>query len=271
MSGITGDQISDTGAPEPGGNEEPQHSPIELQAMSMGWRPKDQWQGNEDDFVEAKEFVQRKSLFDKIDSQSRQIKNITRTLADFKAHYDNVERAAYQRAYNELKAQRRQALEEEDTRTALQLEDKMEQVQAEYAQKVEQQRVEQASQSKEPDPVFMQWVQQNQWYVNDPVLHNLADAVGKQYFDSHPTATEHDVFAHVEKVVKEKFPEKFPGNPRRAAPSPVDGGSQRTGVKRDNFKLPPEHQAIMERFVKTIPGFTKEQYIKDYKAQYGEE
>ena len=77
---------------------EPKHSEVELRAMEMGWRPKEEYNGDEENFIDAKEFVRRKPLFDKIEHQGKQIKAVTKALEALKTHYTRVEEAAVQKA-----------------------------------------------------------------------------------------------------------------------------------------------------------------------------
>ena len=83
---------------------------IEEKAISMGWRPKEQFEGDEEEFIDAKEFVRRQPLFDRIESQNKQLKNVTKALEALKTHYTRVEEAAVQKAINQLKAQRKSCL-----------------------------------------------------------------------------------------------------------------------------------------------------------------
>jgi hypothetical protein len=85
-------------------------SDIEKKALELGWRPKSEFHGAEDEFIDAKEFVRRQPLFDKIEAQSRQLKTVTRTLNELKEHYTKVNEAAYNRAISELREQRKEAL-----------------------------------------------------------------------------------------------------------------------------------------------------------------
>ena len=48
--------------------EAPELSPIEQKAIQMGWRPKEQFEGDEEEFIDAKEFVRRQPLFDRIEN-----------------------------------------------------------------------------------------------------------------------------------------------------------------------------------------------------------
>ena len=87
-----------------------EYSKIELEAMEMGWRPKEEFNGEEDDFIDAKEFVRRKPLFDKIDSTTRELKQFKKAFDALKGHYTAVHGSAYQQALANLKMTRKQAI-----------------------------------------------------------------------------------------------------------------------------------------------------------------
>ena len=52
----------------------PELSPIEQKALEMGWRPKEEFEGEEADFIDATEFVRRKPLFEKIDTVGKELR-----------------------------------------------------------------------------------------------------------------------------------------------------------------------------------------------------
>ena len=87
----------------------PELTPIEQKAMEMGWRPKTEFEGEEDDFIDAKEFVRRKPLFDKIETQSRELKNVRKAIEALKEHYGSREKAAVQQAIDALTAAKEEA------------------------------------------------------------------------------------------------------------------------------------------------------------------
>ena len=58
-------------------NNEP--SDIEQRAMDLGWRPKEDFEGDEATFIDAAEFVRRQPLFDKIESMGRELKETKRS------------------------------------------------------------------------------------------------------------------------------------------------------------------------------------------------
>src|SRR3990172_13012748 len=73
-------------------------SEMEQRAMSMGWRPKDEWRGDEVDFIEAGEFVRRKPLFDKIDSTNKRLRDVEQSLNQLAHHHAQVKETEFQRA-----------------------------------------------------------------------------------------------------------------------------------------------------------------------------
>ena len=97
----TGEQVPDT---------TPQVSEIEQRALDMGWRPREEFQGSDDDFIDAKEFVRRKPLFDKIEHSSKEIKELRKAFNALTEHYTKVKETEYNRALSSLKAARREAM-----------------------------------------------------------------------------------------------------------------------------------------------------------------
>lgn len=246
-------------------NTEPSYSDVELKAMSMGWRPQDQWEGDSADWIDAKEFVGRKPLFDKIESTSRKMKDLEKTLHAFKQHYDRVEQTSYERAIRDLKQQKRAALQEEDATKALQIEDQIEALEENFTE-YQQTRAQNLNVPQGPSEVFVRWVQQNDWYAKDVELNKVADALGVAYVQRNPGYTEQEVFDYVTKEVKRRYPDKFQ-NPARNRASAVDAGTARSGSgpKANSLEsqLSQEDKDIMNRFIRAGV-MTKEQYLKDY-------
>ena len=60
--------------------QDPQYTEVELKAIDQGWVPKDKFEGGEDDFIDAKEFLRRGELFAKIDTQKRELSSVNKEL-----------------------------------------------------------------------------------------------------------------------------------------------------------------------------------------------
>jgi len=70
--------------------EEVQLTPIQEKAMAEGWRPKEEYQGDPEKWVDAAEFLRRGELFSKIELQSKEIKQLKQTMTEFAKHHEKV-------------------------------------------------------------------------------------------------------------------------------------------------------------------------------------
>lgn len=116
------------------------------------------------------------------------------------------------------------------------------------------------------DPEITEWTRENQWFERDPVLKAFAIDSDQDLMRRYPGMSTRDRLEEVTKRTLTKFPEKF-APPRRQQAAAV-AGSNSPAPRRGNGKayddLPPEAKAACDRFIKTVPGFTKEDYCKTY-------
>jgi len=248
------DELNEQVAPEQ--VDEPQYSEVELKAMELGWRPKKEFSGDETEFVDAKEFVARQPLFDKIEQLAKKVKAQERSLNSFQEHYTKVEQAAFERAIKQLKVQQKEALRDGDI-------DKFYEINEQIEENQEKVKIAKASpQNQDPHPEFVSWVNKNPWYEKSDSMRAYADKVGTRLHQSGLAPEE--VLAEVEKSVKKEFPERFT-NPRKADPSAVENsnGSRRSKSTED-FSLTEQERKIMNDLVRA-GHMTKEQYIADLK------
>ena len=61
--------------------------PYEEQAREQGWRPKEEFDGDESKWRPAKEFVERGELFGKIDSLGKELKDTKKALKMLQEHH----------------------------------------------------------------------------------------------------------------------------------------------------------------------------------------
>lgn len=243
-------------------SNEPQYTEIELKAMEMGWRPKEDFAGPEDDFIDAKEFVRRKPLFDKIEQMNRNQRQLQQTVSALKEHYTKVEQAAYDRAVRELKAKQVAAVKDGDLERYHEIQEEIENVREEQASK----------EVKIPDPVqeipeLVAWKAKNTWYQNDPGMTHFADEYGISL--ARQGVAPNDVLKAVEKKVRETFVHKFK-NPNRERPGAVEGSSNVAKSKaKESYPLTSDERRIMNDLVKREV-LTEEQYIRDLRKIKGE-
>jgi hypothetical protein len=252
--------MADENVIEGGGEQVPQLSPIEQKALDQGWRPKEEWDGNPDEWRSAKEFLDRGEFFKKIDDQNRTIKDLRKTQADLVKHLEKVRETEFKRALDELKAQRRSAAAEQDIEQVLEIDDRIEQVREEQraAPAIEVPQVEVAP---ELNPIFVAWTNRNGWYETNKAMRAYADRLGNELGASGMSPT--DILTEVERQVKKEFAHKFE-NPNRAKPSAVEAGGKQPPAKKEVYEMSDEERRVMQRFVRQGV-ITEEQYIKDLK------
>lgn len=248
------------------GEAKPQYTEIEQRALEMGWRPREEFDGIDDDFVDAKEFISRKPLYDKISQQSKQIKNVSKALDALKDHYTKVQVTEYERAMKDLRAQRREAFVQGDIDAVEKAEEQIKQAEQQFNEIKES--AESIKVDNEPvlNPVFINWKNRNPWYESTGYMREYADEVGRKLHTSGLEPSE--VLKEVEKAVRKEFPNKF-RNPNKEDAPDVSSGRQASGTpKGAKYQLTEQERNIMNTLVRSKV-MTEEQYIADLKKAKG--
>lgn len=251
------EQIEDKGDNTPA-HQEREYTAIELEAMEQGWRPKEEFEGDESRFIEAGEFVRRGELFAKIDHQNKELKQVKNALEQFKLHHANVEKATYDRAIKDLKAQRKAALAEGDVDLFDKLDNDIDEVSQARDDFVQNQA--KAPAVQEVNPEFSAWVSKNSWYTKDAVMTGAADTLGRQLAAQGLTPLE--VLKQVEIQIKKEFPHKFSNPNREKAPS-VESPSPRGGGNKSKFVPTEEQKRIGASFVRAGAFKTPDEYYAE--------
>ncbi len=244
--------------------EAPAHEPSqnEIEARSAGWVPKDEYQGDENKWVDADEFVRRGPLFEKINSTTRELKEVRKALEQLKGHHSQVKETAFKEAIAALKKEKRDAYVDGDPDKIVEIDDKIDYVKAQQRQfEIQQAQEVQAAAQSVVHPDFQKWVDRNSWYNNSAPMKAFADTLGRELHAKGLSPGE--VLQRVEAQVKEEFPQKF-RNPNRDKAQAVEGSSSKGGRGKESFELDPAERQIMERFVRQGV-MTREQYIADLK------
>ena len=244
-------------------------SAVEKRALEMGWRPKDSFDGEEDDFIDAQEFVRRKPLFEKIDNVGKELKETRKALKALQVHHQLVKETEYQNALAALKTEKKAALEAGDADRLIEIDDK---IADEKANQLISKRQEQ-QQVNTPHPNFVQWVGKNPWYKENAELRSVADQVGTAYAGNNPDKDPDEVLKYVESRIKKLYPETF-SNPNKTRPSAVEGSTSTSGSRKpkddiNDYPLTDDERKVMMTFVRQGV-MTKEQYITDLKQVKGQ-
>lgn len=239
-------------------------SEIEQRALELGWRPRDEFAGTDDEFVDAKEFVRRQPLFDRIHAQNQEIKAVRKSVELLKDHLSAVREAEYKRALAALKAERKQALSDGDGDRFEALDDEIKSVETQVQEIKAAAAAEPQVQAEHPE--FSNWKQRNRWYETTGYMRQFADDYGTSL--ARQGVAPADVLKKVEEAVRKEFPQKF-SNPNKANAPAVNSGNGASKQSSDNFEasLSPQEKRIMETIVRS--GVKKADYIAQLKQIKG--
>lgn len=255
-------EVQDTQQEAPA--QQPEADSYEEQARTQGWRPKEEFEGDPEKWRPAREFVERGELFGKIDSMGKELKETRKALKMLQEHHTKVKETEYARAVTELKALQKKHLEEGNSDGYLEATELLTDLKAE--QKAREVAAEITPQ--QPDPRFVNWTQENQWYAKDAEMREFADSVGMGYAQRNPGIDPEDVLKYVTQQVKKTFKDKFV-NPNREKPSSVEGASNAPSSGKGSFQLTDEERKVMNTFVRTGV-MTKEEFIAEVKRMRGD-
>lgn len=251
-----------TPADTPEVKEAPQHTDIELRAMERGWRPQTEWDGEPDDFVDAKEYLGRQPLFDKIQSTTKALKETNKALEAFKNHYTKVKETEYNRALKTLQEERASAVANGDGETFQRLDTEIKAIEVEAAQIKAAGQMPLVPEQPAEHPAFASWKNRNQWYETTGYMKAYADEVGVKL--ARQGVAPEDVLKQVEQAVRKEFPHRFT-NPNKANAPSVDtsrGKSSATSSAEDG--LTAQEKQVMNTLIRG-GHITKEKYLADLK------
>ena len=246
--------------------EERQLSPVEQKALEQGWKPREEFDGNDDDFIDAKEFVRRGELFSKIEHQSKEVKQLRQALEALKAHHSKTKETEFKRALKQLDQARRQAVVDGEHDRAFALEDKIEEIKEEK-EEFDKEFVASVPSAQNTDPVFESWQANNSWYGKDKAMTAFADKLGIELRAEvlAGALSKEDVFAKIAREVKAEFKHKFQ-NAKASRPGAVEPSSRGGRTNSSSVVLTDQERAIMRKFVATGV-MTEAEYLKELKAQ----
>lgn len=264
------EDLTQAGAETPAEDQSqtPAEPTFEDRALTMGWTPKEQFKGDPDKFVDAETFVKRgeeflpfvkannKRLEAALDRQTKETEKLKTTLAQFSEHHSKTEAKAYERAMRELQGQIAASAAAGDVQGVMNATDELSELRAE-AKAGNTAPV----QADEP-PELTEWKAENKWFGTDKALTAATIAMGEEAVSDGFSGKA--LIKEVDRRLKAEFPNKFE-NPNRKLPGAVEGsGAAPRRAGKTYSDLPPEAKSACDDFTKRIPGFTREQYVKDF-------
>lgn len=218
--------------------------------------------------------------------QKRREEESGKVLNEIVDRFTRVDASAYARARADIEAQQRKAVEDGDTEAYDRATEKLGKLKAPAAMpKVTVGKSGEGEGKDEgndkngegkgkADPQWAAAVQafreKNPWFDTDPTLNTVAQAIHVKLRRENPEMTPEENMAAVEEEVRARFPDSFE-NAARRRPGPPQPKERRGGGegadqrgKRTYENLPPAAKDACDRFIRQIPGFTREKYLATY-------
>lgn len=245
---------------------------VKALATQLGWRE----DHTGEDSVDAATYILKSKDIQKSMSQhNKDLKDKLHALDisvdALRKHNESVYQAEVKKLQNEvleLKKERKSAIELADVDKVEELDQQIDEKQKD----INKPKPKDDSSDKIVNPIYDEWIQDNDWYLKDDDMAKYADTVAGQYAG----APLDRIYKIVTDKVKEVFPDKFDSPPAEVKEnkspevktpigpkSPVESssakGNDATFTKDD---LTPDQVQIMNQFVRGGI-MTEDQYIKD--------
>lgn len=238
------------------------------EARRQGWKPEEEYDGPEGKWVDAETFVKKGKEINALlrkDNEflKREVAEMKSTMMEFKKFHAETESRAYERAMNDLRQQKKDAISQGDGEKVLEIDDALDELKEKRAEAKKE-----APRANAVDPSFVEWNEENSWFGKDTELTEEANLIGNALKQQKPNMVGREFLDEVTKRVKKMYPEKFT-NSNRTKASPVEGVSSNSQAKRGakGFSdLPPEAKQACLKFEKQKL-MTREEYIKEYFAE----
>jgi hypothetical protein len=245
---------------------------FEAEAKADGWVPQADWKGDPNKWIPAEDFVKRgetilpivqakyRRTVEEVADLKRKFEEREGVFSDFQKFQEQALAKANKerdQLITQLEEQRAKAITDGDGQTFTQTDKRIQELRAESA----------TPPKKDPpreSPEVTAWKAENKWYTTDSELTGVADGLADVVARENPGLKGKAFLDKLTERVKTVVPHKFE-NPRRQEQITGEPGSKKGSSKSKGYDdLPVEARAACDKFVKTIPGFTKEKYLSQY-------
>lgn len=256
------------------GDDAPKGRDYEAEARKDGWRPKDEFKGDPEDWKTARQFVEYGELKSGFEARFAKLEKMgERREAALKRQH--------QREMDALKEERTAAIKKGDVNAVEEIDGKMKALNdddAEPEKAIAKDASAPAGSKEANQEAYADWAAENPWWNADTKMTGYAQAQSELYVKDHPGCTMKETLVHVDKKMRAKFPdyewdtqpEKTERKPAANAHAAVDGGGAFGGSRRSSplDALPNEARAQAKKDMAAYPDTypTAEAWVKAYNS-----
>lgn len=255
---------------------------VENEARLQGWVPKEEFRGNETDWIEAEVFVQRgkeinpilrknnERIQRELEITKKQMEDLKKAAEEFKTFQKeayNKKLQDYEQEIKDLKDLKRKAVTEGDGDLVVELDDQIEAIRTKKITAVPPKEFPKTT-VVEPKVAseIAEWVESNKWYKEDPKMASAANKIAEQIRMEHPYTIGKDFLEKLDKELETMFlPEKLGRKSRPRSPVEGNRSSQNEGKtgKKSYDNLPSDAKAACDKFVKQKL-MSRDEYLNMY-------
>lgn len=236
---------------------------IEDTARSMGWKPLEEFEGNKENWADAKEYVRVGKIIEdrdkkaaKLEREIKELKNITKTML---TTMQKQEAIAYEKASRDLELKLARAKEIGDVEEALDIS----QQQKDLHQAVQQQQLQQQTNLKDSEE-FQTFYPRNKWVLGtdrkSKAMQSVASDISTDYAKAHPNASLKDELDHIDVEMRKEFPEYFKSEDTKTSTTVLSGSSNKPDAGTKETKFTSGEKQIIE-YLK-LKGYDYKAYAK---------
>jgi len=252
---------------------------VESKARAMGWRPKSEFKGDPERFVDAAEYVRKgeemlpivkaenRRLQEQLAQQNGQLaelRNLVKTnneaIEALKEANDATAKLKARESQRNLRTAIEEARKEGETDRVVELQEQLDAVTAQLQAPAPTKKEAPKEEPTQPtlDPVTQQWMKDNPWYGTDRRRTALANAIGQELRANGDTSVGKEFYDKVYEGVDEAMP--FEGARKRNSKveggggGSSNGGGGGSGGGQSYNSLPAEAKAICDRQAAKLVG-----------------
>jgi hypothetical protein len=245
-------------------------NPAMDKAIKDGWSGQDKWRGKPEDWIDYTEFNLRGELMGRIHEQSGVISHLTskvedrdKALEDVKEIHKTISKREYKRAMDDLKAQKKEALKDEEFEAVVDIDEEMNTLRSMDPSKQEEVTQPDAATPQVPQEI-VSWLSkpEQSWYHTDQTMRDMSEGIADGIQKRSPNISVLDLIAEVDREMRATVPHKFQARGGEVDEggeydnTPTRGGSS----KRTYATLTADEKASCDRFVR-LDLMSRDDYI----------
>ena len=219
-------------------SEEKKDEPVEVsageeQARKGGWCPEEDWKGDKAEWVDYSTFNRNGEFMRRINEQSSIIKHLTNkvdtkdlVIDDMAKLANTISEREYKRALETLLTDKAAALEEDNHRKVVEVDEEISELKEHKPEKVAVTKEEQNTGDVPAE--IIEWLSKpaQSWYHTNAGMRSMADTIAQELQNANPGLTPSQMLTQVDAQMRKDMPNMFT--------APVDSGVDTGGEYQTN-------------------------------------